>query len=484
MPSKQLNNHVFKKVIEGMFIEINLRKTKLLLFGTYHSTHPDYGTNNQEYFKEVGEALDVYCNYEKFLLAGDFNTEETNDVMSDFLSNYGATNLVKDKTCFKSLENPSSIDLFLTNCHQSFQGTTTVSTGLSDFHKLVVTCMKTTFPKAKPKIIQYRNFKDFNEDNFRVDLRGRFENQVIDNYNQFDEIFLEVLNRHAPPKKKVVRANHKPYMTKIVRKAIMRRSALENKFYKDKSLESGIRYRKQKNYTKRLIKREKKKYFSNLNMNNYTDNKRFWQTVKPLFSNGIGAQKITLVEGGDIISDDQTIAETFNNFFINSVKSLNMTENMILMTPTGNLINPIEVALKKFENHPSIIDIKNNVVIGTTFSFSKVSKGDIEFEIRSLKTNKASTFMNIPTKQLKQVVDVVVEPLMNIWNDEIIHNLKFSTKLKYADITPIYKKLENIFAKNYRPVSILPAISKLFERIMQKQIKEYIEKYLSQYLCG
>ena len=70
IPSKELNKHKFTKNIEGLFIEISLSQTKLLLFGTYHSTHPEYGSSDEDYFKEVGLALDVYCNDEKFLLAG------------------------------------------------------------------------------------------------------------------------------------------------------------------------------------------------------------------------------------------------------------------------------------------------------------------------------------------------------------------------------------------------------------------------------
>ena len=64
IPSKLLKKHNFTKNIEGLFIEINLRKTKFLLFGTYHSTQPEYGTTDENYFKEVGQALDIYCNYD------------------------------------------------------------------------------------------------------------------------------------------------------------------------------------------------------------------------------------------------------------------------------------------------------------------------------------------------------------------------------------------------------------------------------------
>ena len=93
-------------------------------------------------------------------------------------------------------------------------------------------------------------------------------------------------------------------MTKTLRKAIMRRSALQNRFYRDGLQETEKAFKKQRNYTKRLLKKEKKRYFSNLNMNNYTDNKKFWNTVKPLFSNYGGPQKITLIEDENIITSE------------------------------------------------------------------------------------------------------------------------------------------------------------------------------------
>ena len=296
IPSCELSNHNFTKPIEGLFIEINLRKMKLLLFGTYHSTHPIYGIKNADYFEQVGLALDVYNKYDKFLLAGDFNVEDTNNCLKDFLFQFNAKNIVKEKTCFKNPENPSCIDLFLTNSNGSFFNTKSITTGLSDFHNLVLTVMRTTFPKAKPKIIEYRDYKRLNIDNFEYQLKNSIVHENLQ-YARFEKTFLEVLEEHAPIKKKIVRANDKPYMTKALRKAMMRRTFLKNKFYKNPNEESKATYKKQKNFTDRLLRKEKKKYFSNLDLNNLTDNKKFWSSIKPLFSNFTNSNKISLVDG-------------------------------------------------------------------------------------------------------------------------------------------------------------------------------------------
>ena len=220
--------------------------------------------------------------------------------------------MVKDKTCFKSLDNPSCIDLFITNSYQSFQNTTTVCTGLYDFHKMVITVLKTTFPKAKPKVLSYMDFLKFVEEKLSNIPKGK--------YISFERAFLEVLSHHTPWKQRVLRANHKPYATKHLRKAIMHQSYLENKYYKYRTPVQWQAYKKQKNYCNRLYKRERKRY-SNLNLSNITDNKKFWNTVKPLFSEkGRGKENIVLVNGDKIISDDLEVA--LNDFFKHSVNAL------------------------------------------------------------------------------------------------------------------------------------------------------------------
>ena len=118
IPSKLLKKHTFLENIEGLFVEINLRKSKWLIFGTYHPPNQ----NDNLYFDSVTKALDLYNDYyDKFLLAGDFNAEEDEPCLNSFLFQYDAKNLVKDKTCFKSITNPSCVDLLLTNSPQVFK---------------------------------------------------------------------------------------------------------------------------------------------------------------------------------------------------------------------------------------------------------------------------------------------------------------------------------------------------------------------------
>ena len=294
-----------------MFIEINLRKCKILFAGTHHSKHPVYGTTDVDFFEQMGFALDIFSNYDKFLLVGDFNVQVGESSIDDFFYGYGAKILAKDFTCFKSTSHPSCIDLFLTNSSNSFQCTKTVSTGLSDFHKMIVTVLKTTFPKVKSRILRYRNYSKFVQNNFYSDMEVRLQNTIVRDYVTFHNAFLGVLNNHAPYKKKLIRANHKPYVTKKLRKAILRRSRLENRFHKNRMAENSKVLKKHKNYCNRLYKRERRNFYSQIDLKEITDNKKFWKTVNPLFSNKGGCKEnIVLVNGDGIISDDAKVAQT------------------------------------------------------------------------------------------------------------------------------------------------------------------------------
>ena len=134
------------------------------------------------------------------MLVGDFNAEESEPCLSQFLYEYNAKNIVKENTCVKNALNPSCIDLFITNSPLSFQNTIAVSNGLSDFHKMVITVMKMSFKKHSPIERHYRDYKYFDRTKFKNNLNEKLS-EGISNYESFETTFIEVLNKHAPLRK-------------------------------------------------------------------------------------------------------------------------------------------------------------------------------------------------------------------------------------------------------------------------------------------
>ena len=116
IPSKQLDKHVFPYDKVGLFVELNFRKCKWLLFRTYHPPSQE----DIYYFDNLDKAFDTYSSYEKRLPIGDFNTETSEPCIDSFIYEHDSHNLAKEKTCFKSVENPSCADLILTNNAMNF----------------------------------------------------------------------------------------------------------------------------------------------------------------------------------------------------------------------------------------------------------------------------------------------------------------------------------------------------------------------------
>ena len=110
----------------------------------------------------------------------------------------------------------------------------------------------------------------------------------------------------TPVKQKLTRANHAPYVTKAMKKAIiMKRTQMQHKYFKNRSCETFNAYTHQRNFCRGLYKGENKKYFNSLNLNKITDNKVLWKTVKPLLSDtGINTTRIFLINGNKMITED------------------------------------------------------------------------------------------------------------------------------------------------------------------------------------
>ena len=197
IPSKILEKRKLPHDIECIFIELNFRKVKWLIFGTYHLPLQ----NDQYYFEALDKALDCYSSYDRIVLTGDFNSEEQETCVEIFLYQHNIKNIVKESTCFKYSSNPSTIDLFLTNNISYFQNTKTFFTGLSDFHKLVTTVLTISFPKSKPLEINYRNYKHLDGFSFNEDLKLAFDNTDFQTCEEFEGIFYEITRSSCTFKK-------------------------------------------------------------------------------------------------------------------------------------------------------------------------------------------------------------------------------------------------------------------------------------------
>ena len=232
-----------------------------------------------------------------------------------------------------------------------------------------------------------------------------------------------------------------------------------------------------------MLRRAKRNYYNDLDLSNVTDNRKFWKTIRPLFANKIKVKnKITLNEDSKSTKDDQQVANIFNSFFVNTASSLKISYNKSL-AQNRDISKIVEHAIKNFENHSSIIAIKNNRNPNDQFSFKPVTKEMIAKEISNLKSGKAVRSNDIPTKIIKDFKDLFATFICNNYNKCLLDGT-FPEDLKTAEVVPVHKKKKRTDKNNYRPVSILSNISKIYERSFYNQMYDYFDSIFSKHQCG
>ena len=187
-------------------------------------------------------------------------------------------------------------------------------------------------------------------------------------------------------------------------------------------------------------------------------------------------ERINLSKNGVNMNTEKGTADVFNNFFGNIVKNLNISQYSDFDPIIENVKDPTLKAILKYEKHPSILAIRTKCNRNGAFSFKEVSFKEIETEIRLLKLNKASQYSDIPTKIIKENSDIFSNFICESINNSIKSSI-FPSCLKHADVTPLHKKCNKSLKENYRPVSILPILSKVFERSMFKQMSSFLMTY-------
>ena len=210
IPAKYLSSE--STPIEGTYAELKFRKKNWLLCCTYNPNR-NVITNHLDAAKR---SLDPYSRkYDNLMVIGDLNAKTNVECMKLFCETYDLSSLIKVLTCYKNPEKPLCIDLPSTNQPKNFQNSSVVETGLSDFHKMTVTVMKSTFEKLKPT---EGTGKEFCNEKFRTQLLTKLSLESFNNssngINRFLEIGVKTPEIFAPRKKIYLRGNSMPFMKK------------------------------------------------------------------------------------------------------------------------------------------------------------------------------------------------------------------------------------------------------------------------------
>ena len=228
-----------------------------------------------------------------------------------------------------------------------------------------------------------------------------------------------------------------------------------------------------------LIKKQKLQYFNNYDS---TNTKPFRENCKSYFSNKHSKANTDFIlsKNGDLIFKNDKIANTFNDYFGSIVENMSLyrwEDKPFSISKDSDIIKNIT---QKYKNHPSIRSLKRNCKGISCFSFRLISVDEIIKVVKSLSDSKA-VGGDIPTKILKECkfpFDIITA-CINI----AIKTVNFPDSLKTVNVTPVFKKEDPLDKSNYRPVSILPLLSKIYEKVIYNQLSDYSNNFLNEVLC-
>ena len=188
------------------------------------------------------------------------------------------------------------------------------------------------------------------------------------------------------------------------------------------------------------------------------------------FRNG---RNIALSENDNIVNDPLTVAEIFNDYFSTVATDIGFDDR----------IESAIDAINKHSTHPSVLKIRGNHNPEHPFSFHLVDSQQVSLALKRLNARKATGYDNLPGKLIRIAYSELSYPLTHLINTSI--SLKcFPSTMKCAEISPVFKKDDNLMRDNYRPVSVLTVVSKIYETLMNDQLTDYFRNILNKLLCA
>ena len=213
---------------------------------------------------------------------------------------------------------------------------------------------------------------------------------------------------------------------------------------KDKNLMD--KYRKLRNKVTAEVKKLKKKYYADKLENTEQNPVQAWKTLKSMLPNNTTTNEMQT-------GDEEQMSNTFNNFFANIGKELSTA---VPVLHDDNMFTPSVTSCER------------------KFEIQKVSESDILTEIKRLKNKNSMGLDGISAKILKLSAEEITPSLTYLVNRSILEN-KVPTQWKRAKIVPLHKKGDKELPDNYRPISLLPVVSKVLERVVHRQLSDYLK---------
>ena len=344
-----------------------------------------------------------------------------------------------------------------------------LSVGISDhFPQFLI--LNTPIPsKVEFSNSHYRDWNNFDQGKFTQDFqnydwKGKLELDKEDPDTSFDIFFDKIsslVDQHAPMKKltkRQLKCTNKPWLTRGIKKSIYHRDKLKNLIYKTNDPELKTHYEQQykihRNHIVNIIRISKNQYYRQYFTNNLHNSKMTWKGINEIIKSNINKKdsSISLNINNTVVSDPQIVADKFNKHFTSIA---------------GKIRKTIPDVPKTFKSY------LNNSPANSLF-FSPISNSETMKIINSLDIKKSTGPISIPNRILNTVLVDISKILTDIFNVSLKTG-KFLKRLKTVKVVPVFKnKGSPLDVNNYRPISLLSNIDKIFEKLVHSRLTSFL----------
>ena len=460
---KHLSVSLAETCDSSVWVELPSKRSKPIIVGTVYLP-PD--SDKRKFLEELSNTLTAPNMLGKHVvLCGDFNVNwnsnsTTKTLFEHTMLSCGLRQHSTGVTFTSHLGHESlldhnyvSVDLNVAQCK-----ILTVAKHISDHYAtyLVVHCPQTV--RQPRKIIQTRSYRKFDSTRFHIDFSQLPTLQLVKDYTKsihertllLESSITDLLNLHLPVKKLRVRGQGKPWLTKDLLHLI----SLKNRFYK-KVFQSNLivsdsqikHYHKFKNFVINRIRTTKKDYYSNKASESSSS---FFKCLATFTGKNKSATQIdNLAFEGEIANTEIQIADMLNQYFTN-------------IPGLEKLSSRVDSTAYSTHSHQKL------------FQFEHVPAETVFNQILSLSATKRGGLSEIPGIVYHSIADLLA-PAVSVLINESLDTSTFPDCLKIALVTPLFKKGDQSSPSNYRPISSLPILSKLFEMNIKNQLLRFIE---------
>ena len=437
---------------EMLWIEVVVSNVKIALCCVYKQPKIPYTV----FYNIQSIILEMQNLYSDVVLTGDFNVDMLNS--SQYNVKFFNDNIIKPCSLVQVINEPTRVtetsstllDLFLV-CNQDVVKVAgaTVLPGISD-HSLIYIAYSVKKPHFKPKFIKKRDYTFFSEQEYMRDSDvAPWENvYMVEDINDkvliFENIINDLFNKHAPMKMFRVTHPPAPWLTDDIKNVMDNRDRYKIKYnISDKNDKIALdRYKSLKNTVTSMVRKSKINCFNNFINNKTKNTKEFWKSLK--FFDVVGSERNT----HSCVCSPSSLNEAF-------LQNNNAPVNMALIS------EQIDTVLQQ-QLYPS-------------FEFEHVQEAEVAKIIKSITTNAVGVD-GINARQLKLSMPNCVSVITHLINYSF-STCEFPDKWKYAIVKPLPKAHSAALPTDYRPISLLPTVSKVLEKIVSVQVLKYLKNH-------